>query len=173
MEKAKAGGQSGRGVHREIESGYHAAADVHRQRQPRSAEWLPRLLVDDEDVGLSMVDLDYIQRAGSAESPGDSRCLLQDLLFTAAPGALLEVNILEASRDRPAMRGFHSNRNAACLYVPDQLRNARSGSLQVVRADCGADDLLSLNVQDAMPLWPPTFTINQRQDSSASAKYLD
>lgn len=120
-----------------------------------------------------MVDLDYIQRSSSAESPGDGRCLLHDLLLTAAPGALLEVDILEASHDRPAMRRLQSNRNAACLYVPDQLRNARSGSLQVVRADCGADDLLSLIVQDAVPLWPPTFTVNQRQDSSAAAKHLD
>ncbi|MNV32002.1 hypothetical protein D3C71_1233260 [compost metagenome] len=82
----------------------NTAFETHRQGQPWAADRLPGFLANNEDIGLGMIDLHDFQGTGRAERSGNCRCRLHDLLFTAAPGALLEVDVLEASDDHSAMR---------------------------------------------------------------------
>lgn len=111
-----------------------ASQDWHRFSADRAAvcaEGLPSFLVDDEDVGLRMVHLDNRQRSGSLKRSGNRGCRLDDRLFAALLRSLLKVNVLEASHYRSTMRRLQPDRNAVRLYVPDQLRDRRSGPLQV------------------------------------------
>ncbi|KQZ46669.1 hypothetical protein ASD54_21925 [Rhizobium sp. Root149] len=64
MQKAKTSRKAGRGIHREVEARHHPAADIHRQRQPRSADRLPRFLVNDKDIRFRMIDLHDLQWPG-------------------------------------------------------------------------------------------------------------
>lgn len=64
---------------------------------------LPGFLVDDEDVGVRMVNLDHFERTGDPENAGNGRRRLYDLVFAASPSALLQVDILETC-DGPLRR---------------------------------------------------------------------
>lgn len=70
------------------------------------------------------------------------------------------------------MRWLEPRRYAVRMHIADQLRNRRPGPLQVICFDRCEDDLFSLIVQYAVPLWSPTFTIDQRQDGPAGAEQL-
>src|SRR5690606_5350599 len=117
----------------------------------------PRLLVDDEDVGLRMVDLDDVQRTRDLKRSGNGRRRLYGLLFATLLCPLLEVDVLKAGQYRSAMRWPETCRNAVRVYVPNELRNSRTVPVQVMRLDRRTDDLLPLPVQRTMPLWPSSL----------------
>ena len=120
-----------------------------------------------------MVDLHHCQGTRGLKRSGNGRCRLEDLLFAAALGSFLEVDVLEAGHYRSAMRRLQSNRDAVCLHVPHQLRDRRSGPLQVEPFDSLANDLLPLLVQRTMTLRPSALTIDKRQNGPAGAEQLD
>ena len=57
-------------LHADEEAHAAAGGQVDGQRQPRPADVAPGETVDDEDVGLGVVDLDDLQWAGGAEAAG-------------------------------------------------------------------------------------------------------
>ena len=105
--------------------------------------------------------------------PGNRRCRCHNLLFAAALCTIPEVDVLEASHYRSAMRWLEPLRHAICLHITDQLRNRRPGLLQIICADRCADDFFSLFVQGTMTLGASSFAVHQRQHSSAGTEQFD
>ncbi|MHC2543493.1 hypothetical protein ACVINY_004205 [Sinorhizobium meliloti] len=79
---------------------------------------------------------------------------------------------VKSSIDRSAMRRFEPGRNAARRHIPDQLRNCRPVSRQVVSLDCRADDLFPLVIHPAA-LRSTALAIRQRHDRPTGSKQLD
>lgn len=121
VQQAQTCRQPGRRVHRQVESRHHAAADIHRQRQPGPADRLAGFLVNDKDIRFRMIDLNDLQRPGGGKYPGNGLCLLHDLIFATAVGAFLQIDVFETSLDRSAMRRLEPGRHAVRLDIPDQL----------------------------------------------------
>lgn len=161
VQQAQTRRQPGGRVHRQVKTRHHTAADIHRQRQPRPADRLPGFLVNDEDIRLRMVDLNDLQRPGGGKHPSNRLCLLDDLVFAAPFGALLQVDLFESSTDRSAMRRLEPGRDAVRLHIPDQLRNGRTISRQVVSADRRTDDLFPLVIQYPVALWSTALALHQ------------
>ncbi len=88
-------------------------------------------------------------------------CLLHDLVFAAPFGALLQVDLFESITDRSAMRRLEAGRDAVRLHIPDQLRNGRTISRQVVSADRRTDDLFPLVIQYPVALWSTALALHQ------------
>ncbi len=118
VQQAQTGGQPRRRVHRQVKSRHHAAADIHRQCQPGPADRLPGLLVDDKVVRLRMVHLNDLQRTGGGKHPRNGLYLLHDLAFAASFRAPLQIDLLETSLDRSAMRRFEPGQHAVRLHIP-------------------------------------------------------
>src|SRR5271165_6649441 len=170
MQQAKAGRQPGRSLHCHVEPSDYSAADVHREREPWSADRLPDFFVDHKYVCLRVVDLHQLERPRGTERPGNRLGALCDLGLAASSRTLLEVDVLEAGHDRSTMRNPQVGRDALLPDFADQFGDYWPVSGQEDCIDGGSDDLLPRVVQHAVTVRPAAFAIHQRRDRPTGAE---
>lgn len=144
-----------RGAQRGVEAEDHPGSEVNGQGQPRSADGLTMDVVEDDDVGQRVVDLDHIERMLDLVPAG-----VRTEFVTGGFGPLTPF------KNKVGWQALHTALNRRChnflltrppqttIDLAHQLGNRRLLARQIGVVDSRCDDVRCLCVQPGLALGP-------------------